>query len=149
RRITLVVHDWGGAIGLGVAGRDPERFARLLILNSAAFPGGPMPLRIALCRTPLLGELAVRGLNAFALAATVTTTVRPLAPEVKRGLLAPYGSWYDRIAIHRFVMDIPTAPTHPSYAALAAVERGLERLRSLPATLVWGERDWCFTPWFL
>lgn len=35
RQITLVVHDWGGAIGLWVAAHWPERFARLMILNTA------------------------------------------------------------------------------------------------------------------
>ncbi len=35
--ITLVVHDWGGAIGMGYATRHPEKIARLVILNTAAF----------------------------------------------------------------------------------------------------------------
>src|SRR6187397_1873188 len=35
--LTLVVHDWGGAIGLGYATRHPDRVARLVILNTAAF----------------------------------------------------------------------------------------------------------------
>ena len=36
--VTLVVHDWGGMIGLGWAARHPERLARLVLLNTAAFP---------------------------------------------------------------------------------------------------------------
>src|SRR5262245_9969418 len=31
--ITLVAHDWGGAIGLGAASQMPERFARLVLMN--------------------------------------------------------------------------------------------------------------------
>src|SRR6187549_3724693 len=31
-QITMIVHDWGGAIGLGVAERQPQRIARLVIL---------------------------------------------------------------------------------------------------------------------
>src|SRR5205823_3246531 len=35
--ITLVVHDWGGMIGLAYAVRHPERIRRLVILNTGAF----------------------------------------------------------------------------------------------------------------
>jgi pimeloyl-ACP methyl ester carboxylesterase len=146
-RITLVVHDWGGPIGLGFAGRHPERIARLVITNTAAFPG-PAPLRIRACRTPLLGALAVRGLNAFARLATrmAVEGPAPMPPEVKRGFLAPYSSWATRIATLRFVEDIPLSPQDASWPALLAVERGLARLADKPACLIWGEQDWCFTP---
>jgi len=148
KRLTVVVHDWGGAIGLGMAGRLPDRVARLVITNTAAFRSQAIPLSIASCRIPGFGALAVRGLNAFARAATLRTTVRPLDPAVKAGLLAPYDSWDDRIATLRFVEDIPLAPSHPSYATLVGVEEGLTRLRDKPALIAWGEQDWCFTPAF-
>ena len=146
-RITLVVHDWGGPIGLGFAGRHPERVARLVITNTAAFPG-PAPLRIRACRTPLLGALAVRGLNAFARLATVMAVEDPstMTPTVRRGFLAPYSNYATRIATLRFVEDIPLSPEHESWATLLEVERGLERLQARPACLIWGEKDWCFTP---
>jgi haloalkane dehalogenase len=146
-RITLVVHDWGGPIGLGFAGRHPERVVRLAILNTAAFPG-PAPLRIRFCRTPLLGALAVRGLNAFAGLATVMAVEdrTRMTPTVRRGYLAPYSGWATRIATLRFVEDIPLDPSHPSWGTLQSVEAGLARLRDKPACLMWGERDWCFTP---
>jgi pimeloyl-ACP methyl ester carboxylesterase len=37
RRVTLVVQDWGGPVGLGVATRQPARFARILIMNTWAW----------------------------------------------------------------------------------------------------------------
>jgi len=148
-RITLVVHDWGGPIGLGFAGRHPERVARLVILNTAAFPG-PAPLRIRACRTPLFGPLAVRGLNAFAGLATVMALEdrRRMTPLVRRGYLAPYHDWSSRIATLRFVEDIPLSASHPSWNTLLEVEAGLARLKHKPTCLIWGERDWCFTPAF-
>jgi haloalkane dehalogenase len=146
--ITLGVHDWGGAIGMGLATRQPERIARLVITNSAAFRSRRIPLRIALCRLPLLGPLAVRGLNAFARAALQMATAKGLAPAVAEGLLAPYASWSERVAIQRFVEDIPMQPGHPSWPTLVAIEDGLARLRDKPALILWGERDWCFTPAF-
>ena len=148
--ITLVAHDWGGAIGCGLAARHPERFTRLFLMNTAAFPAPRIPLRIAVCRTPWFGELAVRGLNAFARAAlsmAIEDTER-MTSEVRRGYLAPYDSWAARIATHRFVRDIPMGPEHPSYGVLEAIDAGLARLRHLPVRIAWGERDWCFTPMF-
>ncbi|HNC98822.1 MAG TPA: alpha/beta fold hydrolase [Myxococcota bacterium] len=148
RNITLVVHDWGGAIGLGMAGRHPDRIARLCITNTAAFPSSRIPLRIAMCRIPGFGALAVQGFNGFAGAATIMASEKGLSPQVKAGLLAPYDSWANRIATLRFVEDIPMDPAHPSYATLQGVEQGLARLSHLPTTLCWGEKDWCFTPHF-
>lgn len=150
-RITLVVHDWGGAIGMGAAVRRPERIARLVVMNTSAFTGGRAPLCIRACRTPLLGALAVRGFNAFARAATVMATEKRggLEREVARGLLAPYDSWDTRIATLRFVEDIPLASSHPSWSTLVDIERGLASLADKPMCVIWGARDWCFTLRFL
>jgi pimeloyl-ACP methyl ester carboxylesterase len=147
-RFTLVLHDWGGAIGMGVAARLPERVARLVVMNTAAFPSPAIPLRIAICRIPLLGDLAVRGLNGFARAATVMATTRGLPSEVRDGFLAPYDSWATRVATLRFVQDIPMDPGHPSWPELAHIEAALPTFRDRPMLIVWGERDWCFTPAF-
>ena len=151
RNITLLAHDWGGAIGLGAAVAEPERFSRLVLFNTAAFRSRRIPWRIRICRTPLLGQWAVQGLNAFARAALTMAVAKHerMTPAVRAGLLAPYDCWSNRVATHRFVLDIPLSPSHPSYATLAAIERGLPRLRGLPVMLVWGMRDWCFTPHFL
>ena len=147
REITLVVHDWGGAIGLSAAVEQPERFARLVLLNTGAFPPPYLPRRIAVCRWPLLGPLAVRGGNAFARAATTMAMAdQALDPVARSGLLAPYGNWHDRVAIQRFVEDIPLSPRHPTYAVLADLERRLPALADRPIQLIWGMQDWCFRP---
>lgn len=148
REITLVLHDWGGAIGMGFARRHPERIARLVILNSAAFPSPRMPWRIRACRAPLVGPYLVRRWNAFAGLATHMAVERRLAPEVRERYLAPYDTPAHRIAIQRFVEDIPMSPAHPSWAELEETARSLARFTELPATILWGEKDWCFTPRF-
>ncbi len=147
-RVTLVLHDWGGAIGMGFARRHPERIARLVITNTAAFRSSRIPLRIAVCRLPVFGSLAVRGFNAFAKAATFMAVERPLTPEVKRGYLLPYDTYDHRVATHEFVRDIPMGPSHPSWSELGAIEEALPRFADRPAQILWGERDWCFTPTF-
>lgn len=146
--VTLGLHDWGGAIGMGFARRHPGLVARLALFNTAAFASAALPLRIAVCRVPGLGALAVRGLNAFALAATVMASVPGIRGAVREGYLAPYGSWRDRIALHRFVQDIPLDPGHPSWEELRAIEASLPGFADRPVLIVWGERDFCFTPRF-
>ncbi|MEY4687581.1 MAG: hypothetical protein RIR76_1604 [Verrucomicrobiota bacterium] len=149
-QVDIVVHDWGGAIGLGFAGRHPENVRRLVILNTAAFPDDRIPARIALCRAPLIGPLIVRGCNGFAWPATrMAMARRVLSAEEKRGYLFPYGSWADRVAVNAFVRDIPMEPNHPTHATLAAVETGLAHLRGKEALIVWGGRDFCFNDHFL
>lgn len=149
KRYSLVVHDWGGAIGMGVALRYPDRVKRIQILNTAAFLSSQIPLRIAACRMPLLGEWVVRGGNAFALAASRMCTTKPLPKVVREGFLYPYDSWKHRIATHRFVVDIPMRPDHPTHERVATIEAQLPQLRDKPMQICWGMRDWCFTPAFL
>ena len=147
--ITLIAHDWGGAIGMGCAARIEKRFDRFVLMNTAAFPSRRIPLRIAVCRIPVLGTLGVRALNLFSLAALKMAVTRPLPPAVAAGLTAPYDSWNNRIAVQEFVRDIPLAPSHRSYATLSDVEQSLERFRDRPVQFIWGMRDWCFSPVFL
>src|SRR5581483_2135270 len=67
-KVTLVLHDWGGMIGMTYAHRHPEQIRRLVILNTGAFllpVGNPFPWSLWLCRNPLLGPMLVRRLNAF------------------------------------------------------------------------------------
>ncbi len=146
--VTMLVHDWGGAIGLGAAVKLRERMKRLVIFNTGAFPPPFVPARIAACRTPLVGRVALRGLNLFARAALQMATEKPerMTPQVQAGLLAPYDSWANRVAIWRFVRDIPFTRVHPTHATLAQLERDLPSLGHLPITLIWGMRDWCFRP---
>lgn len=149
--VTLLAHDWGGAIGIGAALADPDRYARFVMFNTAAYRSRRMPLRIRVCRTPLLGRLAVQGFNAFARAAIHMAVAKPerMTAAVRAGLLAPYDSWSHRQAIYRFVEDIPLSERHASYATLAGIEAKLPTLKSRPWQFIWGMQDWCFTPYFL
>jgi haloalkane dehalogenase len=144
--VTLVVHDWGGAIGMGWATRQPQRVRNVVVFNSAAFHFRRTPLRIAVCGLPLIGPLLVQGLNAFLRASFVMAVGRgrKLAPDVRAGYLEPYGSWRDRRAILEFVRDIPRTPRVPSHAVVREIEAGLARLADKPMMICWGDQDWCF-----
>ena len=147
QRITLIAHDWGGAIGLSSVLERMPKLQRVVLLNTGAFPPPYLPMRIAACRAPVLGSLAVRGLNAFARAAiTMAMSRNRMTPDVARGLLAPYNSWKNRVAIDAFVRDIPMTPQHVTYKTLADLEQRLPDLAEIPSLLVWGMQDWCFRP---
>jgi olefin beta-lactone synthetase len=153
RGVTLVLHDWGGMIGMACALRKPERIARLVILNTAAFQlpvSKQFPWRLRLIRSGgPLAALAVRGLNLFAHSATTMATAKGLSPDIRDGLIAPYDSWAHRIATLRFVQDIPLRPGDESYNLVGSVDKNLHRFADRPTLICWGMKDFVFDAHFL
>ncbi|MGE0791758.1 MAG: alpha/beta fold hydrolase [Sandaracinaceae bacterium] len=151
-RVTLVVHDWGGMIGMAWATQHPEAIARLVILNTAAFPlpsqrAFHLPLRFT--RTPL-GGLLVERMNAFSEIAALTCVTRaPMPKEVRRAYTAPYDTPANRIATLRFVQDIPLAPGDPGYDIVASTADRLGAFVDTPTQIHWGGRDFVFDAPFL
>lgn len=150
--VTLVVHDWGGMIGMAWAVRHPEQVARLVILNTAAFPlpaSKRFPWPLALTRTPL-GTLLVRGFNAFSWVATIVGCTRTAMPqEVVDAYTAPYDTWRDRIATLRFVQDIPLRAGDPGFDLLQQTADQLGRFAATPTLIAWGGKDFVFDDRFL
>jgi haloalkane dehalogenase len=153
RDLTLVLHDWGGIIGMAYASPRPERIKRLIVLNTAAFhlpEGKRLPWSLRLFRNPFLGPFLTRGLNAFCRgAAKYCCTRRPMPPEVRQAYLAPYDSWKHRIAVLRFVQDIPLKPGDHCYDLVSEVRKSLPRFREAPMLICWGEKDFVFDKDFL
>lgn len=147
KKYSMVVHDWGGAIGCGMAIEDPKQLKSLVILNTAAFRSQAIPFRINLCRLPFFGEKLVRTFNAFAWPATFMAVRKRMSPEVKTGYLYPYNNYKNRIATARFVQDIPLEENHPSYLCLKKIEENLHKLEA-KKLILWGEKDFCFTMQF-
>ena len=148
KKITLVLHDWGGIIGMALAVERPERIGRIIILNTAAFlpPAGKrLPLRLQVIRdiTPF-SIPAVLGFNLFALGALFMAPKKRLPADVKAGLIAPYNCWNNRIATLKFVQDIPVNPRDPSYTLVKQVDEKLKSLAGLPVLICWGEQDFVF-----
>jgi pimeloyl-ACP methyl ester carboxylesterase len=153
QRVTLVLHDWGGMIGMAYALRYPERIRRFVIMNTAAFllpKGKALPLRLRLIRNVKpFAVLGVLGFNIFALGALFMASYKSLNKDVKSGLIAPYNSWINRIATLKFVQDIPVEKKDPSYCLAKYVGDNLYRLKHIPMLILWGEHDVVFDLDFL
>ncbi len=143
-KVTLIVHDWGGAIGMGWAVSHPHQVEKLVVLNTAAFRSKSIPFSIALCKIPVFGEFLMRGLNAFSRGLVLFGSTKKLSKEVKAQYLEPYRTYDARLAVARFVQDIPLHRWHPSYITLFTIEKNLPKLAELPMLLLWGEKDFCF-----
>ncbi len=148
-RVKLVVHDWGGAIGLSAFRKHSERIEKIVIMNTAAFISKDVPKRILLCRLPLIGSFIVRGLNGFAGPATFMAVKNSLPKDVKNGFLFPYNNWSKRIAVWRFVKDIPYEKNHPTRILLKETEDSLKNYHDTPILACWGMKDFCFHGGFL
>jgi haloalkane dehalogenase len=145
--ITLVVHDWGGLIGLRYAVLHPQRIARLIILNTAAFPllpGKKLPWTIGLTRNTKLGGWLARRHNAFARGAARFGVVHRLRAEVRERLLQPYNDPAKRLSILNFVRDIPLRPSDRGHAELVDTAERLNLLKGKPTLLLWGLKDFVF-----
>ncbi len=149
-RFSLIVHDWGGAIGFGYAVQHLDQIEKITLMNTAAFRSTRLPWRIRLCRLPIIGEILVRQLNGFAGPACFMAVEKKLSAETIKGYLAPYNNWHNRVAIARFVEDIPMHQKHRSYAGLVAIENSLLLLRerNIPLLILWGGKDFCFNDHF-
>lgn len=152
-KVTLVLHDWGGMIGMAWAARHPDRVARLVLFNTGAFhkpPGKHLPWQLWLARNTWVGTVLVRGLNAFARGAVKTcVTARPMPDRVAEAMCAPYDSWANRIATLRFVQDIPLAPADPGYDVITKTQDGIAAFLNTPTLMCWGDRDFVFDAHFL
>ena len=142
---TLVLHDWGGPVGLGFATRHPDRIKRLVLMNTwacAPWPGAPFPRLIELIRSER-GEKFILERNGYLEPALLGTTHRPqnLTKTVLDAYRAPYPTPESRLALLCWSRDIPFQETDPSYPEMKRVEEGLVRFTGTPTLLVWGMRD--------
>jgi len=145
RDITLVLHDWGGPVGLGFATRHPERIKRLVLMNtwaSAAWPDDFMPRLTRLIRSER-GEAFVLRKNGYLDPALTSATYYPerLTETVMAAYRAPFPTPESRLALLYWSRDIPAHPTDASYAEMRRIEQGLPLLAEKPVLVLWGLRD--------
>ncbi len=143
--ITLVLHDWGGPVGLGFATRHPERIKRLVLMNTWAFapwPEGPFPRLLELIRSER-GEAFVLKKNGYLEPALLGTTCHSdrLTKSVLEAYRAPFPTPESRLAMLCWSRDIPVQETDVSYAEMKQIEQGLTQFSKTPILLIWGMQD--------
>jgi len=152
RPLTLVVHDWGGMIGMAFATRHPELIGRIVLLNTAAFhlpKSKSLPPSLWLCRNTPLDDFFVRQSGLFCKLVTQWCTETPMPELVREGYLSPYLSSEMRLGQLRFVQDIPLGPEDRSYALVSEVQSKLPQFRKVPTLILWGDKDFVFDQHFL
>ncbi len=138
---TPVVHDWGGPIGLAVAGRRPERVRALVIANTFAWPvdGDRHFEWFSRLMGGAVGRVAIRRGNAFVNVVVPAGTRRRLSRPEMGHYRGPFPTPDARMPTYVFPREIMAGRRF-----LAEVEAGLGRLAHLPALIAWAGRDVAF-----
>lgn len=152
KSFNMLVHDWGGPIGLSAAmdlspAYDLSLVDQLFITNTAGFRSQNIPARINILRGKI-GGFFITKFNIFAKFALFMAPAQSLHSKVKEGYLFPYQTPRDRLGILNFVKDIPLTPDDESYSALKRIEEKLKTIKKTP-TIIWGMKDFCFNINFL
>ena len=136
RDIALVVHDWGGLIGLRFAVENADRVGRLVILDTGVWSGK------APSETWLRFREAVRSVGGeIDIARLVESgTQRGLSDEIRSAYNAPFPTPESKAGALAFPELVPVEPNHPTAEALIPVREGLSRWGK-PAHVIWGAED--------
>jgi haloalkane dehalogenase len=133
---TIVVHDWGGPIGLRLAVEYPERFSRLVVLDTGLFTGHQkmadawLAFRDFVARTEDLPiGMLVRG-----------ACRRDPGDEVIAAYEAPFPNAASKAGARAFPLMLPTSPDMPGAQAGAQVLEAL-RTDSRPKLVLWADSD--------
>lgn len=145
RDFTLVVHDFGGPIGLSYALDHPDRVARLVLFNTWlwSIAGEPAKARVARIMGGPLGRFLYRRLN-FSPRVLVKSAYGDrsrLTPVVHRHYTAPFPTPATRQA--PWVLAREMLGSSDWYESLW---RRLDRLAGKPTLIVWGMKDPAFPP---
>lgn len=144
RNVVLVVHDWGGPIGLAAAVREPERYTHLVILNTLT----EVPMRISpvyrlpfhiLLRTPRLAAYLIKQRNLFQ-----RLGIAIMDPEDRAVYERANHSAATRGGIAAFPRLIPYTKNHPSAPLVAQILRATAAW-PIPALVLFSDHDSVFS----
>ena len=133
--------------------QNPGKVVKLVIFNSAAFllpPGKLLHWTLRFCRSSSIAAFLIQKFNLFAITASyVGCRFRPMSTSVRNAYTGPYDSWEHRVAVLRFIRDIPLDRSDASYPILLRTQEKLSEFKKFPMLICWGEKDFIFDQDFL
>ncbi len=149
RDITLVVHDWGGPIGLGALLERADRLRSLVLVNTWAWElPSFLPPFLREFRSEGLGEILALGGNLFVESIPGGMAKREVDPLVMEAYRAPFPDYWSRVGTLAFQREIPLTERDRSASVMGSIHERLDSL-GVPVRLIWGMRDPVFQPIFL
>ena len=150
--VTLVLHDWGGMIGMGWAARHPERVKAIVAFNTSCFrlpAEKKFPGLLKILRGPVGGALLRASAVARRFVLSTCTAKRELSPEASDAYLSVCDGWKESLAVRRFVSDIPLSLGDSAWDLVVEIESKLGAFARTPLLLPWGMKDRVFDESFL
>jgi haloalkane dehalogenase len=144
--VTMMVHDIGGPIGLGVAGKQPELFRALIIADTFGWPlkdykYPKLERMVKIMATPF-GSVIV-DTNLLLRSFLKGIKRRSFSQEEKAAYQGPLAKLSKRHPIHNLFRSIVRSDSY-----LAEVKQGLIHLKDLPV-LIYGDKDPTFDAGFM
>jgi pimeloyl-ACP methyl ester carboxylesterase len=135
RRITLVVQDWGGLLGLTLPMEFPDRIDRLLVMNTGLGVG----------RSPGPGFDAWKAFVAakpdFDIAQLMKRSVAGLSDDEAAAYAAPFPDQRYRAGVRRFPALVPVTPDMEGVAESLRAAKFLREQWSGPTFMAVGMQD--------
>lgn len=139
RRVALVCQDWGGILGLAIATEMPERFARLVIMNTGLPTGDGSPTD-GFMQWRAFAERMGRAIEPGRLVAISAVNKDAITPEIIAAYDAPFPDESYRAGVAAFPLLVPVKADDPG---AADQRRTREALKSWdkPALVLFSDGD--------